>query len=71
MATAINTKIMSLNAQCQGGRTTGNIAQAMERWSSGPQINRAKDDAAGLWASPTRSTLGYLPRGSKNSSEGP
>mgnify|MGYP001815257349 CR=1 FL=1 len=48
MALTINTNIASLNAQRNLGKSQNEMAQAMERLSSGLRINSAKDDAAGL-----------------------
>ena len=44
----INTNVMSLNAQRNLMRTSGDMATAMQRLSTGLRINSAKDDAAGL-----------------------
>jgi flagellin len=48
MAQVINTNVLSLNAQRNLTRTQGDLAQALQRLSSGLRINSAKDDAAGL-----------------------
>ncbi len=48
MAQVINTNVLSLNAQRNLDRTQGELAQALQRLSSGLRINSAKDDAAGL-----------------------
>jgi flagellin len=48
MSQVINTNVMSLNAQRNLSTTGGQLAQSLERLSSGLRINRAKDDAAGL-----------------------
>lgn len=48
MALVINSNISSLNAQRQLVKSGGEMAQAMERLSSGKRINTAADDAAGL-----------------------
>jgi len=48
MALAINTNIMSLNAQRNVSSTNRGLATSMERLSSGLRVNSAKDDAAGL-----------------------
>lgn len=48
MALTINTNIPSLNAQRNLGRTQNDLAESMQRLSSGLRINSAKDDAAGL-----------------------
>jgi len=48
MPAIINTNLMSLNAQRNTSTTQGQLAQAMQRLSSGLRVNSAKDDAAGL-----------------------
>jgi flagellin len=48
MGSVINTNVLSLNAQRNLARTQGDLAQALQRLSSGLRINSAKDDAAGL-----------------------
>jgi flagellin len=48
MGQVINTNVLSLNAQRSLARTQGDLAQALQRLSSGLRINSAKDDAAGL-----------------------
>lgn len=48
MALVINTNVQSLNSQRQLNKSSMETSQAMERLSSGKQINSAKDDAAGL-----------------------
>jgi flagellin len=48
MSQVINTNVLSLNAQRNLQRTQGDLAQALQRLSSGLRINSAKDDAAGL-----------------------
>jgi flagellin len=44
----IQTNIFALSSQRQLSRTTGNLAQVLERLATGRRINRASDDAAGL-----------------------
>lgn len=44
----INTNLMSLNVQRNMSSTTNDLAQSIERLSTGLRINSAKDDAAGL-----------------------
>ncbi|MDZ4349157.1 MAG: flagellin [Xanthomonadaceae bacterium] len=44
----INTNVMSLNAQRNLGANNTNLANSIQRLSSGLRINSAKDDAAGL-----------------------
>jgi flagellin len=48
MSSVINTNVMSLNAQRNLSRSSGDMATAMQRLSTGLRINSAKDDAAGL-----------------------
>ncbi len=48
MGLRINNNVASIAAQVSLGRTTRNLAQNLERLSSGLRITRAGDDAAGL-----------------------
>ncbi|HEY4082003.1 MAG TPA: flagellin [Burkholderiaceae bacterium] len=48
MPAIINTNLLSLNAQRNTSTTQSQLAQAMQRLSSGLRVNSAKDDAAGL-----------------------
>ncbi|MHB8913183.1 MAG: flagellin N-terminal helical domain-containing protein, partial [Lysobacter sp.] len=48
MALAINTNVMSLNAQRNLSSSGAELATSLQRLSSGMRINSAKDDAAGL-----------------------
>ena len=48
MSIIINTNIQSLFAQRSLNTSTSNLAEGTERLSTGSQINRAADDAAGL-----------------------
>lgn len=48
MATVINTNLASLFAQNSLSNAQNNLAQSVQRLSSGLRINSAKDDAAGL-----------------------
>jgi flagellin len=48
MAAIINTNLLSLNAQRNTSATQNQLAQAMQRLSSGLRVNSSKDDAAGL-----------------------
>lgn len=48
MSTVINTNLASLYAQNNLSNAQNNLAQSVERLSSGLRINNAKDDAAGL-----------------------
>ena len=49
--TRINTNVSSLVAQNTLARNTGDLQQALTRFSTGLQINTGKDDPAGLIAS--------------------
>jgi len=48
MSQIINTNLMSLNAQRNLSGTNGDVAQSIQRLSSGLRVNSAKDDAAGM-----------------------
>src|SRR4051812_21276000 len=48
MPQVINTNVASLNAQRNLTTSQGQLAQSLQRLSSGLRINSAKDDAAGL-----------------------
>jgi len=48
MSLVINTNVASLNAQRSLAASSGELKTAMERLSSGKQINSAADDAAGF-----------------------
>lgn len=48
MSLVINTNVASLNAQRSLAASGGELKTAMERLSSGKQINSAADDAAGF-----------------------
>ncbi len=48
MGLRINTNVAALNAGRTLGRSTNQLNRSLERLSSGLQINRAADDAAGL-----------------------
>ena len=48
MAQIINTNLPSLNAQRNLSTSGGQLAQSIQRLSSGLRVNSAKDDAAGL-----------------------
>ena len=47
----INTNVAALTAQRGLGKTQKNLAQTLQRLSSGLRINRGADDPAGLIAS--------------------
>lgn len=71
MALVINTNVMSLNAQ-RNLTTSGNqLAQSLQRLSSGLRINSAKDDAAGLAISDRMSTqINGLNQAARNANDG-
>ena len=48
MSTIVNTNVASLTAQRSLAKSSGELATALQRLSSGLRINSAKDDAAGL-----------------------
>ena len=48
MSLVINTNVAALNSQRQLVKSGNDMAQAMERLSSGLKINHAKDDPAGM-----------------------
>jgi flagellin len=48
MSQSINTNVMSLTAQRNSAKVSGDLSTSMARLSSGLRINTAKDDAAGL-----------------------
>lgn len=48
MGLSVNTNVASLNAQANLAKSTGRLNQSMERLSTGMQINKAGDSAAGL-----------------------
>jgi flagellin len=48
MSQVINTNVMSLNAQRNLSTSGGQLAQSLQRLSTGMRINSAKDDAAGM-----------------------
>lgn len=71
MALVINTNVMSLNAQ-RNLTTSGNqLAQSLQRLSSGLRINSAKDDAAGLAISERMTTqIRGLNQAARNANDG-
>src|SRR5690554_1399189 len=71
MALVINTNVMSLNAQ-RNLTTSGNqLAQSLQRLSSGLRINSAKDDAAGLAISERMTTqIRGLTQAARNANDG-
>jgi flagellin len=71
MSLMINTNVMSLNAQRNLSTSSGDLAQALQRLSSGLRINSAKDDAAGLAiASRMTTQINGLNTASRNASDG-
>jgi flagellin len=65
------TNLLSLNAQCNLQRTQGDLAQDLQRLSSGLRINRAEDDAAGLAISERFTTQIYgLNQAIRNANDG-
>jgi flagellin len=71
MALMINTNTMSLNAQRNLSTSQGDLAQALQRLSSGLRINSAKDDAAGLAiASRMTTQINGLDVAQRNASDG-
>ena len=48
MGLSVNTNVASLNAQANLSKSTNRMNQSMERLSTGMQINKASDNAAGL-----------------------
>ncbi|TXT37099.1 MAG: flagellin [Planctomycetota bacterium] len=48
MGLSVNTNVSSLNAQQNLSKSTSRLNQSMERLSTGMQINKAADNAAGL-----------------------
>jgi len=68
---AIKNNIMSANAARHLGRSYDNLAQSVERLSSGLRINSAKDDAAGLAVRELmRADVAVLQQGSRNALDG-
>lgn len=71
MGQVINTNVLSLNAQRNLERTQGDLAQALQRLSSGLRINSAKDDAAGLAISERFTTqIRGLNQAARNANDG-
>ena len=68
---AIKNNIMSANAARHLGASYDNLAQSVERLSSGLRINSAKDDAAGLAVRELmRADIAVLEQGSRNALDG-
>jgi flagellin len=71
MPQVINTNVMSLNAQRNLTTSGSQMAQAIQRLSSGLRINSAKDDAAGLAISDRMSTqISGLNQAMRNANDG-
>jgi flagellin len=67
----LQTNVASINAQRQTNKTSGMLATAMERLSSGYRINGAQDDAAGLGISERlRAQVKGLAQASRNANDG-
>lgn len=68
---AIKNNIMSANAARHLGNSYDDLAQSVERLSSGLRINSAKDDAAGLAVRELmRADIAVLQQGSRNALDG-
>jgi flagellin len=71
MALVINTNVMSLNAQRNLTTSAGQLANSLQRLSSGLRINSAKDDAAGLAISNRMTTqINGLTQAVRNANDG-
>lgn len=71
MAITINTNVTSLIAQRNLSKAQSNLADSMERLSSGLRINSARDDAAGLAISNLMETkISALQQGTRNANDG-
>jgi flagellin len=71
MALVINTNVMSLNAQRNLTTSAGQMANSLQRLSSGLRINSAKDDAAGLAISNRMTTqINGLNQAVRNANDG-
>ncbi len=71
MAQVINTNVLSLNAQRNLNKSSGELATSLQRLSSGLRINSAKDDAAGLSiASRMTSQIRGLNQAVRNANDG-
>ena len=68
---AIKNNIMSANAARHLSHSYNNLAQSVERLSSGLRINSAKDDAAGLAVRELmRADIAVLEQSSRNALDG-
>ena len=71
MSQVINSNVLSLNAQRNLSTSGGELAQSLQRLSSGLRINSAKDDAAGLAISERFTTqIRGLNQAIRNSNDG-
>lgn len=71
MASAINTNIMSLNAQRNLNTSQTSLSTSLQRLSSGLRINSASDDAAGLSISTgLTSQINGLNQATRNANDG-
>ncbi|GAJ97361.1 flagellin protein FlaA [Geomicrobium sp. JCM 19055] len=67
----INNNLSAMNAHRQMGVNQGSMQNSMEKLSSGPRINRAGDDAAGLSISEKmRAQINGLDQASRNAQDG-
>lgn len=71
MPQIINSNVPSLNAQRNLNRSQGDLAQSLQRLSSGLRINSAKDDAAGMAISERMTTqIRGLDQARRNANDG-
>ncbi|MFY9976422.1 MAG: flagellin [Chromatiaceae bacterium] len=71
MSSVIYTNVLSLNAQRNMLRSSGDLATSMQRLSTGLRINSAKDDAAGLAISERMtSQIRGLDQAARNANDG-
>jgi len=71
MAMVINTNTLSLNAQRNLSTSSSQLAQSLQRLSSGLRINSAKDDAAGMAISERFTTqIRGLTQAARNANDG-
>lgn len=67
----INNNLMSMNAHRAMGVNAGGMGKSVEKLSTGQRVNRAADDAAGLYISEKmRSQIRGLNRASRNAQDG-
>ena len=71
MGLRIRTNISSMNAQRRLERSTRSVSDSASKLSSGKRINRAADDAAGLYiASNINNDVRSLQQAKKNANDG-